>query len=109
MMMPPLNIDKEVFMWAGVGFCVLLCGVGIYAGGVSEGARAMKEEQEQARAKIVLELADTKVKLSQARADLVGAKAQAAADCAIDCEGVCAKEVKAALDANHDLVCGEFK
>ena len=109
MMMPPLNIDKEVLMWAGVGFCVLLCGVGIYAGGVSEGARAMKEEQEQARAKIVLELADTKVKLSQARADLVGAKAQAAADCAINCEGVCAQEVKAALDANHDLVCGEFK
>ena len=26
-MMPPLNIDKEVLMWAGVGFCVLLCGV----------------------------------------------------------------------------------
>ena len=46
---------------------------------------------------------------AQARADLVGAKAQAAADCAIDCEGICAQEVKAALDANHDLVCGEFK
>lgn len=109
MMMPPLNIDKEVLLWAGVGFCVLLCGVGLYAAGVSEGARAMKEQQEQARAKIVLELADTKVKLSQARADLVGAKAQAAADCAINCEGVCAQEVKAALDANHDLLCGEFK
>ena len=109
MMMPPLNIDKEVLLWAGVGFCVLLCGVGLYTAGVSEGARAMKEQQEQARAKIVLELADTKVKLSQARADLVGAKAQAAADCAINCEGVCAQEVKAALDANHDLLCGEFK
>lgn len=109
MMMPPLNIDKEVLMWAGVGLGVLLCGVGLYAAGVSEGARAMKEQQEQARAKIVLELADTKVRLSQARADLVGAKAQAAADCAINCEGVCAQEVKAALDANHDLLCGEFK
>ncbi len=109
MMMPPLNIDKEVLLWAGVGFCVLLCGVGLYAAGVSEGARAMKEQQEQARAKIVLELADTKVRLSEARADLVGAKVQAAADCAINCEGICAQEVKAALDANHDLLCGEFK
>lgn len=109
MMMPPLNIDKEVILWFSIGFCVLLCGVGIYAGGVSQGARAMKEEQEQARAKIVLELADTKVKLSQAHADLIGAKAQCAADCAIDCEGVCAQEVKAALEATHDLVCGEFK
>ncbi len=108
-MMPPLNIDKEVLLWAGVGFCVLLCGVGLYAAGVSEGARAMKEQQEQARAKIVLELADTKVRLSEARADLVGAKVQAAADCAINCEGICAQEVKAALDANHDLLCGEFK
>ena len=51
-MMPPLNIDKEVLLWAGVGFCVLLCGVGLYAAGVSEGARAMKEAQEQERAKI---------------------------------------------------------
>ena len=109
MMMPPLNIDREVLAWAGVGLGVLICGVGLYAAGVSEGARAMKEAQEAERAKIVIELAETKTRLTQARADLIGAKAQGAADCAIDCEGVCAKEVKAALDANHDLVCGEFK
>ena len=109
MMMPPLNIDKEVLGWAGVGLVVLVCGVGLYVAGVSEGARAMKETQEIERAKVVLELEDTKTRLTQARADLIGAKAQGAADCAIDCEGVCAKEVKAALDANHDLVCGEFK
>lgn len=109
MMMPPLNIDKEVLLWAGIGFCVLLCGVGLYTAGVSEGARAMKELQEQARAKVTLELADTKVKLSQARADLVGAKAQCAADQAINCEQVCAQEVATALKVNHDLVCGEIK
>lgn len=109
MMMPPLNIDKEVIQWLAVGVCVLLVAVGIYAGGVQEGGRAMRDQMERERAKIVVELEDTKVRLTQARADLIGAKAQGAADCAIDCEGICAKEVKAALDANHDLVCGEFK
>jgi len=108
-MMPPINIDKEVFQWLAVGVCVLLIMVGIYAGGVKEGARAMRDQMEKERSKIVLELEDTKVRLTQARADLIGAKAQAAADCAINCEGICAAEVKAALDANHDLVCGEFK
>ena len=108
-MMPPINIDKEVIQWLAVGVCVLLVMVGIYAGGVKEGARAMRDQMEKERSKIVLELEDTKVRLTQARADLIGAKAQAAADCAINCEGICAAEVKAALDANHDLVCGEFK
>ena len=109
MMMPPLNIDKEVFQWLAVGVCILLVAVGIYAGGVQEGGRAMRNQMERERAKIVVELEDTKTKLTQARADLIGAKAQGAADCAINCEGVCAQEVKAALDANHDLVCGELK
>ena len=109
MMMQPLNIDKEVFQWLAVGVCVLLVMVGIYAGGVKEGARAMRDQMERESAKLTLELDDTKTRLTQARADLIGAKAQAAADCAIDCEGVCAAEVKAALDANHNLVCGEFK
>lgn len=108
-MMPPLNIDKEVIQWLGVGFCVMLCGLGLYAGGVSEGARAMKEQQEQERAKIVLELEDTKTRLDQARADVIGARAQGAADQVIDCQHVCAQEVAEALKATHDLVCGEFK
>jgi len=107
--MPPLNIDKEVIQWLAVGVCTLLIMVGIYAGGVKEGARAMRDQMERERAKIVLELEDTKTRLTQARADLIGAKAQAAADCAINCEGICAAEVKAALDANHDLICGELK
>lgn len=105
----PINIDREVIQWLAVGVCTLLIMVGIYAGGVKEGARAMKDQMERERAKLTLELEDTKTRLTQARADLIGAKAQAAADCAIDCEGVCAQEVKAALDANHNLVCGEFK
>jgi len=109
MMMQPLNIDKEVFQWLAVGVCVLLVMVGIYAGGVKEGARAMRDQMEKERSKIVIELEDTKTRLTQARADLIGAKAQAAADCAINCEGICAAEVKAALDANHDLICGELK
>ncbi len=108
-MMMPINIDKEVIQWLAVGVCTLLIMVGIYAGGVKEGARAMRDQMENERAKIVLELEDTKVRLTQARADIIGAKVQAAADCAINCEGICAQEVKAALDANHDLVCGEFK
>lgn len=108
-MMPTLNIDKEVAQWLVIGVCILLIMVGVYAGGVKEGARAMKDQCERERAKIVIELEDTKTRLSQARADLIGAKAQGAADCAINCESVCAQEVKAALDANHDLVCGEFK
>ena len=108
-MISTFNIDNEVIQWLAVGVCTLLIMVGIYAGGVKEGARAMKDQMERERAKIVLELEDTKTRLTQARADLIGAKAQAAADCAIDCEGVCAAEVKAALDANHNLVCGEFK
>ena len=108
-MISTFNIDKEVIQWLAVGVCTLLIMVGIYAGGVKEGARAMRDQMERERAKIVLELEDTKTRLTQARADLIGAKAQAAAVCAIDCEGVCAQEVKAALDANHNLVCGEFK
>ena len=108
-MMMPINIDKEVIQWAGVGLGVLICGVGLYAAGVSEGARAMKETQEQARAKIVLELADTKTRLDQARADVIGARAQGAADQIIDCQHICAQEVASALKATHDLVCGEFK
>lgn len=108
-MISTFNIDKEVIQWLAVGVCTLLIMVGIYAGGVKEGARAMRDQMERERAKLTLELEDTKTRLTQARADLIGAKAQAAADCAIDCEGVCAQEVKAALDANHNLVCGEFK
>lgn len=108
-MISTFNIDNEVTQWLAVGVCTLLIMVGIYAGGVKEGARAMRDQMERERAKLTLELEDTKTRLTQARADLIGAKAQAAADCAIDCEGVCAQEVKAALDANHNLVCGEFK
>ena len=108
-MISRFNIDKEVIQGLAVGVCTLLIMVGIYAGGVKEGARAMRDQMERERAKLTLELEDTKTRLTQARADLIGAKAQAAADCAIDCEGVCAQEVKAALDANHNLVCGEFK
>lgn len=108
-MIPPLNIDKEVIQWLAVGVCVLLVAVGIYAGGVQEGGRAMREQMERERSKLVVELEDTKTRLTQARADLVGAKAQAAADNAINCEAVCAQEVATALKARNELVCGEFK
>ena len=109
MMMPPLNIDREVAAWFGVGFVVMLCGLGLYLAGVSEGGRAMKQQCDRELAKVTLELSDTKTRLDQARADLVGAAAQGAADQVIDCQHICAQEVEAALNATHDLLCGEVK
>jgi len=101
-------LDSPEALYAGLGFITLTLLMGIYWGGVTQGAKTAQAQCSKEKAKLTLEISDLNEKLIKKRAESVGSSAKEAADKALKQQDNCALEVQRALKAAAKLMCEEI-
>ncbi len=95
-------------LYAGFGFVVFTLIMGIYWGGVMQGAKRAQAQCGKEKAKLTLEIDELNQKLIKKRAESVGSSAKEAADKVLKQQKGCALEVQRALKAAAQLMCEEI-
>ena len=101
-------LDSPEALYAGLGFITLTLLMGIYWGGVTQGAKTAQAQCSKQKAKLTLEIDELNQKLLKKRAESVGSSTKEAADKAIERQKSCALEVQRALKAATALMCSEI-
>lgn len=104
-----MNILKtDEALYAGFGFVIFTLVIGIYWGGVTQGAKTAQAQCSKEKAKLTLEINELNQKLIKKRAESVGSSAKEAADKALKQQNNCALEIQQALKAAAKLMCEEI-
>ena len=104
-----MNILKtDEALYAGFGFVIFTLVMGIYWGGVTQGAKTAQAQCSREKAKLTLEIDELNQKLIKKRAESVGISAKEAADKARKQQNNCAFEIQQALKAAAKLMCEEI-
>jgi len=101
-------LKTQEALYAGFGFVVFTLIMGVYWGGVTQGAKTAQAQCSKDKAKLTLEIDELNQKLIKKRAEEVGSSAKDAADKALKQQDNCALEVQRALKAAAKLMCEEI-
>jgi hypothetical protein len=96
-MMNLKNIEPP-YLWGFCGFVCFSLLLSVYLWGVSAGTSAARVECEQSRRPLLEEVTKLSDQRDALSVELTMTKAQSAADCALNCEAICASEVTRALE-----------
>lgn len=96
---------RSELLWGGAGVLAFALLLGAYFGGVRQGVNAERVVCAERRGPLLDEILSLTKQRDELSEKLTRARAQGAADCAIDCEGVCAQEVADALSDSRAWGC----
>lgn len=88
---------RSELLWGGAGVLAFSLLLGAYLVGVRQGVNAQRVICAEQREPLLEEVRKLTKQRDELSGQLTRARAQGAADCAIDCESVCAQEVADAL------------